>query len=346
MSNNSIPVSKQLVDLARSSFDFGIDAGNKPYGVRKGGHIAQPLKGSSSSVRQHLGGEYYEQLGKVASDKALTEAVQVLTFEARKAEPRRTHLRTARHGNEIYVDLGDVRERVLKVTADGWEVLDASSDIPVRFRRTNLTMALPVPQEGGDISRLWDFVNVTDQGDRELIIGWLVSTYVLVDLPVPLIALLGEQGTAKTSSLRRLLSLFDPTSAPVRRPPSDAEKLLHAGAHSRSVGFDNLSVIPQWLSDGMCRMVTGEGDVDRALYTDDEARIISVQGVLGFTGIDVGNMNGDLAERTVWGNLQVIPPERRRSERELNEEWAEAYPSILGGLLDLVVLALQTMEKS
>ena len=53
------------------------------------------------------------------------------------------------------------------------------------------------------------------------------------------------------------------------------------------------------------------------------------------TALDVGSLAGDLAERCVWGDLEVIPAHARRSERELNAAWNEAYPSMVGGLLDL-----------
>jgi hypothetical protein len=142
-----------------------------------------------------------------------------------------------------------------------------------------------------------------------------------------------------------MFSLFDPSAAPVRRPPNDADRLLHAVHHSRATIFDNLSSIPRWMSDALCRCVTGESDVDRALYSDADARVIRVQAVLGFTGIDVGSLAGDLAERCVWGDLGVIPASERRSERDLNAAWNDAYPSMVGGLLDLIVKTLSELPN-
>lgn len=337
---------QQLVELGREIYEFFTDTGGKAYGVRKGGHVARPLTSSKKSIRKELGGLFCRMNGKPASQNALTEAVASLEYEAEEAEPVDLYLRAARPSDdEIYIDVGDRAERVIRITADGWEVLDATAKIPVLFRRTNLTLALPTPEPGGDLDRLWQFVNVCSDVDRQLLRGWLVSACLLVGRPCPIMALFGEQGTAKTSSARSVFALFDPTAAPVRRPPKDEDRLLHAGAHSRSMIFDNLSSIPQWLSDGMCRFVTGEGDVDRALYTDDDARVIEVQGVGGITGIDVGGLSADFAERTVWGNLEVIPPSQRYSERELNAAWDNAYASMVGGLLDLVVLALQKLPE-
>src|SRR5699024_6078267 len=103
--------------------------------------------------------------------------------------------------------------------------------------------------------------------------------------------------------------------------------------------------IPRWMSDILCQAVTGGSDVARALYTDDDLRIIEFQGVVGFTGIDVGALAGDFAERCVWADLSVIPKTERRSERELNALWEESYGSMVGGLFDLIVKTLERLPE-
>lgn len=337
--------SQQLVEIAKEVYDFGVDTDGKAFGVRKGGHVVRPLVNGRFSLRKELGGLYCELTGRPASQNALAEAVGVLEYFAEKqGEPVALALRAARpNDGAIYIDMGDKAERVLLITDDGWQILDGDEPIPVFFRRTNLTAALPTPERGGDLEHLWQFVNMKSEEDRQVLRSWLVAAYALVGSPCPILALLGEQGTAKTSSARRAFSLVDPSNAPVRRPPNDIDKLLHGVHSSRGTVFDNLSSIPRWLSDGLCRCVTGESDVDRKLYTDEDARVIKVQAVIGFTGIDVGSLAGDLAERCVWGDLEVIPATARRSERELNTAWDAAYPSMLGGLLDLVVATLQKL---
>lgn len=338
---------QQLVEIAQEVYNFGVDTDGKPFGVRKGGHVVRMLVNGRFSLRKELGGLYFRIVGRPASQNALAEAMGVLEYVAdQQGEPVELALRAARPTDDmIYIDMGDKAERVLRISAAGWEVLDGSAEIPVLFRRTNLTAALPTPLLGGDLEQLWQFVNMNSAKDRQVLRGWLVSAYALVGRPCPILALLGEQGTAKTSSARRVFSLVDPSAASVRRPPNDIDRLLHAVHSCRGTVFDNLSSIPRWLSDGLCRCVTGESDVDRSLFTDSDVRVIRVQGVIGFTGIDVGSLAGDLAERCVWGDLNVIPANERRSERELNEAWDAAYPSMFGGLLDLVVSTLGALPQ-
>ena len=41
-------------------------------------------------------------------------------------------------------------------------------------------------------------------------------------------------------------------------------------ASSARLAFDNLSSVPHWLSDALCRLATGGSFAVRQLYTDDE----------------------------------------------------------------------------
>jgi len=52
-------------------------------------------------------------------------------------------------------------------------------------------------------------------------------------------------------------------------------------------------------------------------------------------GIDIGGLNGDLADRLILAELNRITEADRRDETELEAEWLQAYPAIFSGLLDL-----------
>jgi hypothetical protein len=47
--------------------------------------------------------------------------------------------------------------------------------------------------------------------------------------------------------------------------------------------LDNLSTVPDWLSDSICRAVTGDGDVRRKLYTDGEHAVFSFRRAVAIT---------------------------------------------------------------
>ena len=67
----------------------------------------------------------------------------------------------------------------------------------------------------------------------------------------------GEQGGAKSSAARALVELADPRMAPNRTQPRNEHDLLIAANNGWVVSFDNLSGLPNWLSDALCRLATG-----------------------------------------------------------------------------------------
>jgi hypothetical protein len=85
----------------------------------------------------------------------------------------------------------------------------------------------------------------------------------------------------------------------------------------------------------LCRAVTGDGDVRRRLYTDGDFAVFSFRRCIVITGIDLGTINGDLADRMLPVHLDVIPEESRREESDMWPGWRDAHPRILGAVLDL-----------
>lgn len=336
-------VAVQLLRLARANYDFGRDVEGHPFAVRKGGHVTIPLKGSTEGLRNALAFAYYKLTTKMAPSKALAEAMMVILAECERSSPTNVWLRVGRVDGELFVDLGDAEERVVWVTPDGWEVLEPDAAIPVLFRRTSASAPLPLPERGGDLEALWKFVNVADEDERQLLRAWLVAALVLVEQPVPVLALLAEHGTAKTTTTRKLVSMVDPSRASTTPLPKDSEQLKFALYGSRVAAFDNVSNISNSMSDAMCRAVTGDADKARKFYSDSDLHIINFRSVVAFNGIDVGVLAGDLAERSLWVTLGRIDPSQRRTEREVDRAWASEYGSLFGGLVSLVVAVLAEM---
>lgn len=323
-----------LVELAQERYRFGVSDSGEPFGVRlDGGHVVRMLRGGRTSLRAELAKAYRQRTGKVAGQQALADALLALEGEAQESDPKPVHLRVAQTDAATWIDLGDTEERVVRLDATGWSVV--TSGVPVLFRRTALTGVLPVPASDGDLDELWSLVNVTE-ADRPMVLAWLVAALLLPGIPHPILALFGEQGSGKSTASRLFVQLVDPSPVPLRKPPRDADGWVTAAAGSYVVGLDNLSTVPDWLSDSLCRAATGEGDVRRQLYTDGQLAVFSFRRVLLLNGIDVGAMRGDLAERLVLVNVERITETGRLTETELAARWERAYPALFGALLDLV----------
>jgi hypothetical protein len=152
------------------------------------------------------------------------------------------------------------------------------------------------------------------------------------------LALHGEQGSGKSTVVEVLRMLIDPNEALLRPSPRDERDLVIAGSNGRIVALENLSQIPQWLSDALCRIATGSGFATRELYSDTEESIFSVQLPVALNGIVEVVIAGDLQDRSIVLTLPRI--EAYASEDDLWEEFEAVRPRILGALLDVVSHAM------
>ena len=146
----------------------------------------------------------------------------------------------------------------------------------------------------------------------------------------------GEAGTGKTTFARMLIGLFDPSSAPTRSQPDDVERWILAANGSWGVAIDNVSHIPEWWSDSLCKAVTDDGWVRRRLYTDGELSVISFRRVVILTSIDAGALKGDLGDRVLLCDLERIPDDQRRAETELTTLYKNGRALAFGAMLDLL----------
>lgn len=169
-------------------------------------------------------------------------------------------------------------------------------------------------------------------------LAYIIAALGFPNIPHPVLALTGEQGTAKSMITKRIVQLVDPSSVLVRKPPRDPEAWVTAAQGFYVVGIDNLSSIPEWLSDSLCRAVTGDGDVRRQLYTDGGLAVFAFRRCIVFNGIDVGALRGDLADRTMHVSLERIS--KRIGEKELEKQWSKDYPGILGACIAGVACVL------
>src|SRR5205807_197923 len=116
-----------------------------------------------------------------------------------------------------------------------------------------------------------------------LLVGWLLGAFSPHG-PYAMLALHGEQGSAKSTTARILRSLIDPNTSDLRSEPRNARELMIAATDGWVLAFDNLSDIQSWLSDALCRLSTGGGFATRQLHTDDEEVLFDAQRPLLITG--------------------------------------------------------------
>ena len=103
--------------------------------------------------------------------------------------------------------------------------------------------------------------------------------------PYPL-AISGEQGSAKTVLSKILRALIYPNAAPVRSAPREERDLFIAAGNGHLLAFDNLSDIPDWISDALCRLASGGSFAVRQLYSDRDEVLLQAARPIILNGIE------------------------------------------------------------
>ncbi|MFI5861490.1 hypothetical protein [Streptomyces sp. NPDC051546] len=340
------PQVEVLRAIGQNEFRY-VRSNGDPYAVPwDGAPIAVPLRAkahsSTGSVRQLLTVRYLQAHDRTPSQTALSDAVAALDALALSAPETSLWLRVApdpRDANVTWLDLGRPDGQSVRIAPDGWTLTYPDPEEGPIWRRTKLIGELPLPErpQGGwqvGIEALAQMLPFTPATLPLAVAWWLAA--LRPSLPRPIAYLTGEQGTGKTTAGRMLVGLLDGAAIPLRQAPENLKDLGVTASAGWTLPFDNLSGIPKWMSDALCRVVTGGAQVSRALYSDDDVSILVSQRPVLLTGIDTGAMSNDLAERSMALELQRIT--KRRTLAELWGAYEQASPQILGSLLDLAVM--------
>jgi hypothetical protein len=155
-----------------------------------------------------------------------------------------------------------------------------------------------------------------------------------------------NKGSAKTVLSKLLRALIDPSVAPVRALPRDERELFIAASHSHVLAFDNLSGLPPWLSDTLCRLTSGGAFSTRRLFTDQDEILFAAARPVILNGIEDVITRPDLADRAILLMLAPIAEWQRRPEHALWREFELACPYILGALLDAAAQGLRMLPRA
>jgi hypothetical protein len=331
----------RLIRLAAGVTWFHDAAGRSFAATTVDGHLeVYPVE--STAMRRWLRHLYYQHCGRTPSADALREAIGHFdAFATYHGKAEETYVRVAARDGAIFVDLGDARRQVVRIDASGWRL---APDCPVRFVRPESLRALPEPTpDGQGLEALRRLANL-DRDDFLLALAWLASA-LYPGIAYPLVVLIGEPGSAKTSMGRLLKNLVDPTGAPLRSQPRDEQDLLIAALNCRVLAFDNITSIPTWLSDALCRLSTGGGLSKRKLFTDTEEVVIEVRRPVLATGITDIVTQPDLLDRVLTLHLRVIPRKKRLTDKRYNADVDRAHPAILGAIFDALAGVLRILPE-
>jgi hypothetical protein len=333
-------VADKLIALARSQCDFMHDAQREPYAVFEAAGARQVHGVLSSGFSDYLSHAYYTQHDRAPTETSLKVALATLRGQAQfEGEACEVFTRIAKTEAGYWLDLCNDSWQCVQVTATGWAVV-AGSGAPL-FTRSASMRPLPVPERGGTLDTLWTLVNIP-VADRLMVMAWMLEC-LRADTPHVVLELVGEQGSAKSSTQRVLRRLIDPNQADLRAAPKSVEDVWIAARNSHMVSLENLSHLHPQYQDALCVLATGGGYSARTLYTNAEETIIELRKPIVLNGISVIVTAQDLLDRCLHIDLPTI--QSRELAGDMEARFAVAQPALLGALLDLFVKVLAMLPS-
>jgi len=330
-----------LIQIATSSaFLFHDETKDGFASIAINGHKETwPLR--SKFFKQWLVRRYYEQTDKSPNNEAIRQALNVIEAKAVFDGPEiKLNLRVAEHEGALWYDPANDAWQAVKITPDGWEVVD---NPPILFQRFKNTAAQVIPQKGGSFDLLRKYINLKDEEDWLLLTALIAHAFV-PGVPHAIPVFYGDKGSAKTTAQRVIRKLIDPAVRDTMTLPTDKNELALMLMTNYAPCFDNLDGLSPWQSDMLCQAATGGGISKRELYTDMEEVILSFLRCPMLNGINLVASRDDLLDRCVLFKLERIVKEERKTEAEFWREFEEDRPYILGAIFDVLTKALQIYQ--
>ena len=250
-------------------------------------------------------------------------------------------------GNVIYYDLCNKDGEIIRVTRNGWEIIKHGDPV-FKHSRNQLPQQKPSKEYPSDI--LAQFLNLTnlpteDKENRILAEVYIISLFLPPDIAKPILLPYGEQGSAKSTFQEFIKELVDPSGALTFAFPRNIAEIVQQLSHNYVAYYDNVSSLPDWISDVLCRAVTGSGFSKRMLYTDDDDFIYQFKRCVGFNGINIAATKPDILERGLSLHLKRIPENKRRKLKQLWNLYRVIKPQLLGFIFDILVKVLNRLKE-
>jgi ABC-type dipeptide/oligopeptide/nickel transport system ATPase component len=257
-----------------------------------------------------------------------------------------------RHSQAVYVY--DFDGGVYRITPDGTDHVDNGTDGIIFIQNPQWT-PLKLARSGGR-SLDWQSwllqgirfapASLTEEDHRLLLRVWVLGLFFPQLFPTrPILTLIGEKGSGKSSLLRRLGQLlfgpkFNVTALTAKPDDFDA-----AITTDPLVVADNADEAPRWFPDRLAVVATGGTIKRRIYYTTNTVGDFPIRASLAITSRTPNFQREDVAERLLPLHLERFV--EFRSEAELLADVQEKRDALVAAIMrDLSLVVIELKARS
>lgn len=306
-----------------------------------GGFVNYPIK--SEYYQMWLRNQYYQTYNRGSRGDMIQAVMETLIAKAHcQGKEYPVYNRFAFHEGRLYYNLADRDSTVLCVDESG---IKCCSEPPVRLITRKNIRPQPMPQKGKSFRKLMNkYYHFASMSDR-ILHNVILIVRLITGIEQPIVIYKGSRGSSKTTSMEMDKRCLDVSSNNVTVMPKNEEDFLLLLESQDIVCLDNMDSITKSQANIFCQAVTGATAVKRKKYSDSELCEINIRSVVYMNGIHLISDRSDFLDRCVFLNMKAISSEKRRSKKEVMEEFEEDKPYILYGMFECLSKAMETQPS-
>jgi len=295
-----------------------------------------PISVESIGFQDYLTYLFYNVKGVVPSTDSIN-LVQKMCRAKASQNNLNVGVRVHKLGNELIYDPINEDGSVFVISKDG--IAKVIPKQPYTVRYNGMLKAEIQDGEPADLKTLLKLWNLDE--DQEVLISGIIGTNLIADIPHTINIITGPHGAGKSSLSDLLKTIPDPNVVTRNSLKFDEREIAISSLHEGVLNFDNVNtVIPDYISDLLCRISTGQGFKKRKLYTDQDDLILQYRRPIVINAINEPGYAPDFLDRALVIRLDLIPESGRKTDKEIQSLIESYAPKIRGLYLNILSKAI------